>query len=70
MSKTASEQPPFPEIMPMTISDARALAETLMEQNDGLRQAVEAIKTQDVLGVLVLMAFLRERVQHIRELGE
>jgi hypothetical protein len=54
----------------MTISDAKALAPMLMEQNEGLRQAVEAIETQDVLGVLVLMAYLRERVQQIRSLGE
>jgi hypothetical protein len=70
MNKSAPEQAPFPEIMPMTISDAKALAPMLMEQNEGLRQAVEAIENQDVLGVLVLMAYLRERVQQIRSLGE
>jgi len=66
----ATEQPPFPEILPMTLADAKAVAPMLMEKNEGLRLAVEAIQTQDVLGVLVLMAFLRERAQQIRSYGE
>jgi hypothetical protein len=64
------EQSPFPEVMPMTLADARALAPSLMAENDGLRYAVEAIQTQDVLGVLVLMAYLRERIRDIRSNGE
>jgi hypothetical protein len=64
------EQAPFPEVMPMTLADARALAPSLMAENDGLRCAVEAIQTQDVLGVLVLMAYLRERIRDIRSNGE
>jgi hypothetical protein len=50
----------------MTISDAKVLAPALLKDNEDLRLAVEAIRTQDALGVLVLMSALRDRIHELR----
>ena len=50
----------------MTISDAKVLAPSLLNGNDDLRLAVDAIRTQDALGVLVLMSALRDRIHELR----
>ncbi len=61
-----TELPPFPNVIPMTISDAKVLAPALLKDNEDLRLAVEAIRTQDALGVLVLMSALRDRIHELR----
>lgn len=62
----STEQPPFPNVIPMTVSDAKVLAPSLLNGNDDLRLAVDAIRTQDALGVLVLMSALRDRIHELR----
>ena len=62
----AREQPPFPDVLPLTISDAKVLAPSLLKDNEDLRLAVVAINSQDALGVLVLMSALRDRIEQLR----
>lgn len=64
------EKPPFPNLLPLTISDAKNLAPGLLKENPDLTLAVEAIKSQDALGVLVLMSALRERISELRSSNE
>ena len=62
----AIEKPPFPNLLPLTISDAKNLASGLLKENPDLSLAVDAIRSQDALGVLVLMSALRERINELR----
>jgi|688.fasta_scaffold57123_6 hypothetical protein len=67
MSSQTTEHPPFPEVIPMTISDAKVLAPAILKDNPELRLAVDAIYNQDALGVLVLMSALRDRINQLRK---
>ena len=66
----ATEQPPIPNVSPLTLSDAKVLAPALLRDNESLRLAVEAIENQDALGVLVLMSALRDRIKEMRTQGQ
>jgi hypothetical protein len=65
MSQT-TEHPPFPNVVPLTISDAKNLAPGLLKDNPDLRLAYDAIMHQDPIGVLVLMSALRDRLAELR----
>lgn len=65
MSQT-TEHPPFPNVVPLTISDAKNLAPGLLKDNPDLRLAYDAIMQQDPIGVLVLMSALRDRLAELR----
>ena len=63
----ATEHPPLPNLIPLTISDAKNLAPGLLKDNPDLRLAYDAIMTQDALGVLILMSALRDRLAELRD---
>lgn len=66
----ATEQPPIPNVSPLTLSDAKLLAPALLRDNESLRLAVEAIQGQDAIGVLILMSALRDRIKEMRIQGQ
>lgn len=63
---TVEELPPFPNHLgPMTLSDARVLLPSIMEDDPELAEFVEAIRTQDAFQLLLIMAACVERVEAI-----
>lgn len=63
---TVEELPPFPNHLgPMTLSDARVLLPSIMDDDPELAAIVESIEAQDAFNLLMIMAACVERVETI-----